>query len=151
MYHNVLAAVPSSAEPADHVSDEVRFLFCQVNIKLYLCHLLVRYVCLFVYPQVTSRETIANFQILWNWVVLLKLAHCFKFWLKGTLYLKNHMDYCLQIECNCMNIHRNKEIFVLNLHRKVNRTSNAQRRLSISDETIKELDFMLWNHKTISQ
>jgi hypothetical protein len=51
VYHNVLAAAPSSVEPADRVSDEVRFLFCQVNIKMLLCQLLVRYVCPFVYPR----------------------------------------------------------------------------------------------------
>ena len=108
MYHYVLAAVPSNVEPADHVSDEVRFLFCQVNTKLFLCQLLVHYVCPFVYPQVTIRETITNFQNLSIWVVLLQLTHCFNFWLKETLYLKNRMDYCMKIECNFMNIHRNK-------------------------------------------
>jgi len=53
------------------------------------------------------------------------------------------MDCYMQIERNCMNIHRNKEMFVINWHRKINHTRNAQRRLSASDETIKKLDFML--------
>ena len=57
--------------------------------------------------------------------------------------MKNHMDCCMQIEYNCRNIYRNKEIFVLNWHGKINRIRNAQRLLSISDEPIKKLDFML--------
>ena len=151
MYHNVLAAVLFTVEPADHVSDEVRFLLCPVNTKLFLCQLLVHCVCPFIYPQIIIRETITNFQNLWYWVVLLQLTHCFKFWWKGTLFLKSHMDYYTQIECNCMSIHRNKEMFVVNWHRKINHIRNYQRRLSKSGETIKELDFMLWNRNTRSQ